>query len=77
MAYRPALGVCCGAPRAQSGQGTVEFALVAAAFLVISLGLAALWGAFDGGLLVQHALQAASHHVGGVMPGNIADIFLY
>lgn len=60
-----------------AGQSTVEFAVITAAFIVISLALAALWQAVGSGLLVDHALMSASHHVASAMPGNIADVFLY
>lgn len=61
----------------EAGQGTVEFAVVMAGFLVVVVGLGVLWRAFEGGLFVEHALAAASHHVQGVAPGTIADVFLY
>lgn len=61
----------------ERGQATVEFALVAAAFLSIGAACAALWRAFEGGLFVEHALLSASHHVAGIAPGLLADIFLY
>lgn len=60
-----------------AGQSTVEFAVITAAFIVISLALAALWQAVGSGLLVDHALMSASHHVASAMPGNTADVFLY
>lgn len=60
-----------------TGQGTVEFAVVAAAFIAISFALAAFWHALGSGLLVEHALTSASHHAGSAMPGTIADVFLY
>lgn len=61
----------------ERGQATVEFALVTAAFLSIGVACGALWHAFEGGLFVEHALLGASHHVAGVAPGLLADIFLY
>ena len=61
----------------QSGQSTVEFAVVTAGFLSLSLGLAALWRVFGDGALVEHALAAASHHIQTVFPTTVADIFLY
>ena len=59
------------------GQATVEFAVVAAAFLSVTVALAALWRAFGGGMFVEHALAVASHHIQGIAPTTIADIFLY
>lgn len=63
--------------RRLAGQSTVEFAIVTAAFLAILLGLSALWHAFDQGLLVQHALQTASHHVQSVDAGAWGDVLAY
>lgn len=61
----------------ENGQGTVEFAIVTAAFLTVALALGALWRAVEEGLFVNHALLSASHHVQLAMPGGIADVFLY
>ncbi len=61
----------------ENGQATVEFALVVTAFLIIVVVLALLWHQIQDGLFVEHALAAASHHVGLAMPGSIADVFLY
>ncbi|MEG0620234.1 MAG: hypothetical protein RR866_04355 [Raoultibacter sp.] len=60
-----------------SGQVTVEFVIIFAAFLALCLACGVLWRALEEGLLVQHALQCASHHVESVIPGVIADVFLY
>ncbi|MEA5019877.1 MAG: hypothetical protein VB027_05870 [Gordonibacter sp.] len=59
------------------GQGTVEFALVAAGFLSVTIACGMLWRVFEGGLFVEHALTAASHHVQGIAPGFLVDVFLY
>lgn len=61
----------------ESGQATVEFAIVAAAFAAVAIALAAIWHAVGSGLLAQHALAAASHHLQGVMPAYVSDVFLY
>lgn len=61
----------------ESGQATVEYAVITGAFLVIAIALAALWRQVESGLLVEHALAAASHHVQLTAPGFLADIFLY
>lgn len=69
---------CCFIDRLdESGQATVEYAVVTGAFLVIVVALAALWRQVESGLLVEHALAAASHHVQLTAPGFLADIFLY
>lgn len=60
-----------------SGQGTVEYAIVLFAFLSLVAGLGAMWHAFDAGLLVEHALQSASHHVASAAPGAFVDVFMY
>lgn len=61
----------------EHGQGTVEFAVVTAAFLAVALACGALWRALGDGLFVEHALASASHHVQLAAPGNVADVFLY
>lgn len=61
----------------ESGQATVEFAVVAAGTLAVTVALMALWRALGDGLLVQHALAVASHHIQAVAPVTIVDIFLY
>lgn len=75
MRLQKASTVCrrCG----ECGQSTVEFAVVAAAFLVVTLGLGALWRGVSGGLFVEHAISTASHHVEGTAPQALADILLY
>lgn len=59
------------------GQSTVEYAIILAAFLAVVLGLGALWHLFDTGLVVDHALQSASHHLQQVSEGALIDVFLY
>ncbi|MBP3866381.1 MAG: hypothetical protein J6D25_01040 [Eggerthellaceae bacterium] len=61
----------------ESGQSTVEFAVVTAGFLALSVALSALWHVLSDGVLVEHALAVASHHVQAVAPVTIVDIFLY
>lgn len=61
----------------EAGQSTVEFAVVMAAFLAVMTALAVMWRAFEGGLLVEHALAVASHHIQSVVPVTLVDIFLY
>ena len=60
-----------------SGQGTVEFALVVAAFFALVFALGILWRALEGGLFVDHALASASHHLQSVSAGVVGDVFLY
>lgn len=61
----------------ECGQGTVEYALIMAGLLSIIVGMGALLRLVDGGLLVEHALMSASHHVQAVTPGAVADVFMY
>ena len=60
-----------------AGQATVEFALVAVAFLSVALGMGALWRSVSSGAFVDHALSCASHCVAGSLPGVLADAVLY
>lgn len=63
--------------RGLSGQSSVEYAVVFAAFLALVLGLGSLVNLFDSGLVVKHALMSASHHLSDVFNGAWADILLY
>ena len=55
----------------------MEFALVTAGLLAVIVACGALWRSFEGGLFVEHALMAASHHVQAVAPGAVADVFVF
>ena len=61
----------------QSGQATVEFAVVAAGFLALTAALMAMWRMLNDGLIVEHALAVASHHIQAVAPAVVVDVFLY
>ena len=50
---------------------------MAAAFLAATVALMALWRVLGDGLLVEHALAVASHHIQAVAPVTITDVFLY
>ena len=63
--------------RSTRGQSTVEFAIVTAGFLAATIALGTIWHAFGDGILVDHALAVASHHIQAVAPTTVADIFLY
>lgn len=54
----------------------MEFALVTAAFLCMLAAGSLMWKTVSGGLLTEHALVSASHHVRGVL-GWVTDIFSY
>ncbi len=60
-----------------SGQSTVEYAIVLAAFLALLLGMGAMADLFQSGKVVEHALQSASHHLKDVTTGAWADVLLY
>ena len=65
------------AARGLSGQSTVEYAIVLAAFLALVIGLGAMADLFQSGLVVEHALQSASHHLKDVATKAWADVLLY
>ena len=66
----------CRMGEGESGQSTVEFALVTFALLCLVVGVGALWRLAGDGVLADHAVQAASHHVEGSL-GAVADVFSY
>lgn len=60
-----------------SGQSTVEYAVIFAGFMALIVALSAMGRAFGSGLLVEHALSSASHHLQLAALGAASDIFLY
>lgn len=79
-----ALGRCCRnrarclliGLRNDSGQSTVEYAVVAAALIAIVVALGALSGFLRDGALIQHVIASASHAVErGV--GGVVDVFCF
>ena len=58
-----------------SGQSTVEFAIVTSALIVIVVALGLIWRVGDDGMLVQHAISSASHHLSEAAAGIIGDVF--
>lgn len=60
-----------------AGQSTVEYAVIFAGFLALVIGLGAVWRLFETGLVLEHALQSASHHLQQVAEGAWLDVFLY
>lgn len=48
-----------------------------AAFLAMVVGLGAVANLLESGLVLEHALQSASHHLNNVATAAWADIFLY
>ena len=59
------------------GQSSVEYAIVFAAFLAVVIGLGAMADLLGSGLILDHALQSASHHLKDVASAAWSDIFLY
>lgn len=59
-----------------SGQAAVEYVVVLAGILCVVAGLGALGNAFESGLVLEHVLAAASHHVQG-SAGGLLDVFAY
>ena len=59
------------------GQSSVVYAIVFAAFLAMVVGLGAVANLLESGLVLEHALQSASHHLNNVATAAWADIFLY
>lgn len=60
-----------------AGQGTVEYAIVLAAFLAIVVGLGAISHVFTNGSVSNHALFSASHHANGNALTAISDVFSF
>ena len=60
----------------QSGQGTVEYAVVFVAFLSLVIALGVYLDFLRDGTIIQHLLIGASHHLLG-SGGVLRDVFLY
>ena len=60
----------------ESGQSTVEYAVILGAFMAVVVGLGALLRVMDDGTFVEHALSAASHHLRASAAG-VVDVFAY
>ncbi|NBJ66104.1 hypothetical protein E5986_05860 [Adlercreutzia caecimuris] len=58
------------------GQSTVEYAIVAAAFVCVILAGGAVWRMLSSGLVIDHALLSASHHMQGAASWVI-DVFSF
>lgn len=57
------------------GQSTVEFAIVTAALLIIVIVFGLLWNLGEQGILIEHAVSSASHHLEDAAAGIIGDVF--
>ena len=60
----------------ESGQSTVEYAVVVAGFVAMLVGMGRLMGFLRSGALVEHAMAAASHNP-GVSPGGVLDVLCF
>ncbi len=61
----------------ESGQSTVEYALVLSAFLAMVVALAALWRFFGQGGGADLVARCASHGLGAGSLAALQDILLY
>lgn len=59
----------------ESGQSTVEFAIVTAALLTMVIALSLIWSLGDNGLFIEHAISSASHHLQEAAAGIVGDVF--
>ncbi len=67
---------CVSKLEVESGQSTVEYALVLSACLGVIVGLGLLMSSIEDGVFVEHAVAAASHKV-EVLLGGTADVFSF
>ena len=58
-----------------NGQSTIEFAIVAASMIIIVVSLSLIWKLGDNGILIEHAIKSASHHIQEAAIGIIGDVF--
>lgn len=65
---------CKALAKSCSGQGTVEFCIVAGAFIIVLLGGWAMLKVFAGDILGEHAVYSASHVLAASPGGVLADI---
>lgn len=64
--------------RSETGQSTVEYAIVLVAFLCIILALGALWKVAHSGRMLEIAREASSHNCGdGICLGLLQDVTAY
>ena len=63
--------------RAQRGQSCVEYVLVVLAFLSMVVAWGVVWHAGRNGRLLDRAVEASSHHLGGDVLGSFRDVLLF
>lgn len=61
----------------EAGQSMIEYLVVFMAFIAVVGALGSLLDLFGGDLVIDHALQSASHHLRDVAQGALLDVFLY
>lgn len=76
VALRDLVTDCVSKLEVESGQGTVEYALILSACLAVVVGIGMLMGSIEDGVFVEHVVTAASHNV-EVLLGGAADVFSY
>ena len=65
-----------GKLKGDCGQSSVEYALISAAFISIVIGIGAFSNLLSDGVVVSHAIDAASHGVKDII-GGAADVFSF
>lgn len=65
-----------GKLKGDCGQSSVEYALISAAFIAIVVGLGLFSNLLSDGVVVSHAINAASHGVKEIV-GGAADVFSF
>lgn len=65
-----------GKLKGNCGQSSVEYALISAAFISIVVGLGLLSNLLSDGVVVSHAIDAASHGIKDIV-GGAADVFSF
>ncbi len=61
----------------ERGQSTVEYALVLLAFLSMLLAMGGLWHVARDAVLLDRAVEASSHQLGGDVLGAARDLALF
>ncbi|MDR0308772.1 MAG: hypothetical protein LBH87_02450 [Coriobacteriales bacterium] len=59
------------------GQVSVEYLIVGLILIAVIIGLGALLGRIEEGLIIRHAIESASHAFGSNTAGSIGDVLIY
>lgn len=76
MPLKDLLEECVAKLKVETGQGTVEYAIILSTLLGVVVALGMLMGVVEDGLFISHAIRAASHNV-EVVFGGAADVFSF